>query len=106
MSETDFSRRVDETRLVVPALGKVYNLFAPYSYAFMRFCTGAILVPHGYAKIFEGGVWRTGGITALGLSPPLLWSFLVAGVEFFGAIFLAIGLFTRLAAAAVAIEML
>ncbi|HWG07335.1 MAG TPA: DoxX family protein [Beijerinckiaceae bacterium] len=106
MSESDFSGDVDETRLLFPALGKVYGLFAPYSYAFMRFCTGAILVPHGYAKLFEGGVWRTGGETALGLSPPIVWSFLVAGVEFFGAILLAIGLFTRFAAAAVTTEML
>ncbi len=106
MSETDFSGDGDETRLFFPALGKVYGLFAPYSYSFMRFCTGAILVPHGYAKFFEGGVWRTGGVTALGLSPPLLWSFLVAGTEFFGAILLAIGLFTRFAAAAVTMEML
>ena len=97
---------VDEKRLVFPALAKLYKLFAPYSYAFMRFCTGAILVPHGYAKVFEGGVWRTGGIESLGLWPPIAWSFLVAGVEFFGAIFLAIGFLTRFAAAAIAIEML
>ena len=73
---------VDEKRLVFPALANLYKPFAPYSYTFMRFCTGAILVPHGYAKLFEGGVWHTGGIEALGLWPPLAWSFLVAGVEF------------------------
>jgi putative oxidoreductase len=84
----------------------LYRPLAPYSYAFMRFCTGAILVPHGYAKLFEGGVWRTGGIQALGLSPPIVWSFLVAGVEFFCAIMLAIGFLTRFAAAAIAVEML
>jgi putative oxidoreductase len=104
--EIDRTHGVDEKRLVFPALAKIYKPFAPYSYAFMRFCTGAILVPHGYLKLFGGGVWRTGGITSLGLWPPLAWSFLVSGVEFFGAIMLAIGLFTRFAAAAVAVEML
>ena len=105
MSEADFSG-ADEKRLIFPALARLYKPFAPYSYSFMRFCTGAILVPHGYAKLFEGGVWRTGSITALGLSPPIVWSFLVAGTEFFGAILLAIGLFTRAAAVAVTTEML
>jgi putative oxidoreductase len=104
--EVDLTRGVDEKRLVFPALARLYKPFAPYSYAFMRFSAGAILVPHGYAKLFEGGVWRTGGVAAMGLWPPLAWSFLVAGVEFFGAIMLAIGLFTRFAAAAIAIEML
>ncbi len=104
--EAEFSGEVDEKRLVFPALAKFYGFFAPYSYAFIRFCTGAILVPHGYAKLFQGGVWRAGGVASLGLWPPIAWSFLVAGVEFFGAIMLAIGLFTRLAAAAIAIEML
>ena len=49
-------------RLVFPVLANLYKPFAPYSYAFMRFCTGVIMVPHGYAKLFEGGVWHTGGV--------------------------------------------
>lgn len=97
---------VDEKRLVFPALASLYRPLAPYSYAFMRFCTGAILVPHGYTKLFQGGAWHTGGVESMGLWPPIVWSFLVAGVEFFGAIMLAVGLFTRFAAAAIAIEML
>lgn len=101
----DAAGEIDARRLVFPGLANVYRPLAPYSYAFMRFCTGAILVPHGYLKLFAGGVWRTGGVERLGLSPPLVWSFLVAGIEFFGAILLAIGLLTRFAAAAIALEM-
>jgi putative oxidoreductase len=105
-ADDNAAREIDARRLLVPALAKLYRPLASYSYAFMRFCTGAILIPHGYAKLFEGGVWRTGGIASMGLWPPIVWSFLVAGVEFFGAIMLAVGFLTRLAAASIAIEML
>ena len=39
-------------RLIIPALGRIYEAGAPYSYAFMRFTTGAILFPHGHQKVF------------------------------------------------------
>lgn len=38
-------------RLLFPALGKLYERLSPYSYAFMRFCLGAALAPHGFQKI-------------------------------------------------------
>jgi putative oxidoreductase len=44
---------IDRRRLIVPALGKVYEAGAPYSYAFIRFATGAILFPHGFQKVFH-----------------------------------------------------
>ena len=46
---------VDEKRLVFPALATLYKPFAPYSYAFMRFCTGAILVPQRAVTELQGG---------------------------------------------------
>ena len=42
---------IDRNRLLIPALGGIYEKLSPYSYAFMRFCTGAVLVPHGVQKI-------------------------------------------------------
>jgi putative oxidoreductase len=48
MSET-----IDRRRLIIPALGKIYEAGAPYSYAFIRFATGAILFPHGFQKVFH-----------------------------------------------------
>jgi hypothetical protein len=41
---------IDRRRLIIPALGGLYETFAPYAYAFTRFATGAILVPHGVQK--------------------------------------------------------
>ena len=50
--------QVDRTRLIVPGMAGVYQRFAPYSYAFMRFVTGAILVPHGIQKVFNAPIDR------------------------------------------------
>jgi hypothetical protein len=38
-------------RLLIPALGRFYRSISRYSYSFMRFCTGAVLVPHGAQKV-------------------------------------------------------
>src|SRR5689334_1941782 len=40
-------------KLVFPALAGLYENCAPYSYAIIRFATGAILVPHGVQKILN-----------------------------------------------------
>jgi putative oxidoreductase len=88
-----------ETRSIIPGLNNVYASLAPYSYAFMRFCTGAILAPHGIQKLFFGGlVGNTAAVARMGLYPPGFWSFLVGFTECFCAIALALGLFTRVAA--------
>jgi putative oxidoreductase len=86
-----------ETRSIIPGLGNIYAKVAPYSYAFMRFCTGAILAPHGIQKLFLGGL-NTASIARMGLQPPELWAYLVGFTECFCAIALALGLFTRVAA--------
>jgi len=97
----------ENQKLFVPALGGLYRMLSPYSYAFMRFCTGAVLVPHGWSKVASG--WATGaGIKAIagkGLPFPEVLAYLTVFSEFAAAILLAIGLFTRFAAATVAIQM-
>jgi putative oxidoreductase len=94
-------------RLMVPALSGLYQALGPYSYALMRFALGAILVPHGVVKLFMGGAQglAKGGIGGLNLEPALAWAYWIGGVEFFGAIMLAIGLFTRPVALIIFIEM-
>lgn len=93
-------------RLFFPALGPIYDRLSPYSYAFMRFCTGAVLVPHGWDKLFHGDMAKqAAGIAAHGVPAPLLLAYAVTFTEFFSAAFVAIGLFTRVAAATIAVEM-
>src|SRR5215510_11675078 len=45
---------IDTRRLIFPALGGFYQSIAPYSYAIIRFCAGAIVIYHGYMKLFGG----------------------------------------------------
>jgi putative oxidoreductase len=98
---------IDRQRLIVPAMSGVYQSFAPYSYAFMRFVTGAILVPHGIQKVFTAQIGRFAtNIGAKGIPFADLLAYLVFFTESVGAICLAIGLFTRIAAAMVGLQML
>lgn len=93
-------------RLVIPGLSGLYQTLAPYSYSFMRFCVGAMLVPHGYFKLFHGQVHGLAGLMAhLGLQPALAWAYWIGILEFFGGIMLALGLLTRPVAIMIAVEM-
>jgi putative oxidoreductase len=73
----------------------------------MRFVTGAILVPHGIQKVFSAPIGRyIETIGGKGIPFSELLAYLVFFTESVGAICLAIGLFTRIAAAMVGIQML
>ena len=99
--------QIDRNRLIVPGMAGVYQRFAPYSYAFMRFVTGAILVPHGIQKVFTAPIDRyIVNIGGKGIPFSELLAYLVFFTESAGAICLAIGLFTRIAAAMIFIQMM
>jgi putative oxidoreductase len=95
-----------EPQAYIPALRRFYVSLAPYSYSFIRFCVGAIIVRHGFPKVFAGGAAGLSGFLAgkLHLEPALLWAWIIACVECGGGALLAIGLFTRLVSAALVIE--
>jgi putative oxidoreductase len=97
----------DQPKLIVPALGALYQRFSPYSCALMRFATGAILVPHGVQKILNTPIAKFApNIAAKGLPLPEALAYLTYFVESVAAACLAIGLLTRIAAAMIGIEML
>src|SRR5438445_11520939 len=97
----------DEPKLIFPGLGDLYQRFSPFSYALMRFATGAILVPHGIQKILNTPIAKFApNIAAKGLPFAEGLSYLTYFAESVAAACLAIGLFTRIAAAVVGIEML
>jgi len=104
IDETD---DIDESRLIIPGLAGFYRRAAPLSYAFMRVLVGLLFLPIGIDKMFFGGAARiaAGNILRIGVQPPLAWAWTVAGLEFFGAILLVLGLFTRPVAFALAIEL-
>jgi putative oxidoreductase len=90
---------IDQRRLMVPALAGLYGNVSSYAYALLRVVTGLMLLPGGIDKMFYGGAGRiaAGNITQLGgiFKPAIAWGWAVAAIEFFGAILLVVGLFTR-----------
>jgi putative oxidoreductase len=73
----------------------------------LRAMVGIVFVAHGYQKFF---VWGIGGVTGafaqMGIPAPHVSAYLAASAEFFGGLFLLLGLLTRLAAIPVAITMI
>jgi len=95
-----------EPQPYVPALRRCYASLAPYAYPFIRFVVGAIIVRHGFPKVFQGGAAGLAGLLAgkMHLEPSLVWAWVIAVVECGGGALLAIGLFTRLVSFALVIE--
>src|ERR1700691_6147693 len=88
---------IDSTRLIIPGLAGLYQSVAPYSYALIRFIAGAILVFHGYNKLFVAGVQGVADqvVAVLGLPVPLAWAYFIGILECFGGAALAVGFLTR-----------
>jgi putative oxidoreductase len=71
---------IDRSRLLIPALGGLYARFAPFAYAFMRFSTGAVLLPHGINKLLTGSLaGQAASIDRRGVP----FAFLLAGLTIF-----------------------
>ncbi|UCH73821.1 MAG: DoxX family protein [Rhodospirillales bacterium] len=94
---------MDRSRLIIPALGGIYETFSPYTWLMVRVITGVLLIPHGYAKLFTAGAidGTAGFMDSLGLAPGVFWAWVIALLEFFGGILLAVGFLTRPIAAMV-----
>jgi putative oxidoreductase len=91
-----------ETKLIIPAVGGLYEAGKSWAYPLIRFAVGFWMVPHGAQKLFGmfgGNIKGTAGFFAkIGLEPALTMAYLAGVVEFFGGILIAIGLLTRPAA--------
>jgi putative oxidoreductase len=103
----DETSRIEADRLLIPGLAGFYHQVAPLGYAVLRIALALMFLSGGIDKLFLGGAGRiaAGNITRLGLAPTTAWAWLVTGVEFFGAILLGLGLFTRPAAFALTVEL-
>jgi putative oxidoreductase len=75
--------------------------------AVLRIVTGIVFAAHGYQKFFLMGLDGTAGFfTQLGVPLPAAAAVLVATLELAGGIALALGIFTRLIAIPLAMDML
>jgi putative oxidoreductase len=75
----------------------------PLALLVMRLALGAIMVAHGYHKVFGGLQHHAQVVASLGL--PAWTSYLSSFAEFFGGLLVLLGLFTRVAALAICIDM-
>ena len=69
----------------------------------MRLTLGAVMVGHGYHKVFGGLQHHAQVVASLGL--PAWTSYLSSFAEFFGGLLVLLGLFTRVAALAICIDL-
>ena len=79
------------------------NRMQPFALLVMRLVLGAIMIAHGYHKVWGGFHHHMDFVGSLGF--PKRLAYLSAGTEFFGGIAIVLGLFTRFFAAAFIIEM-
>lgn len=80
-----------------------YQFYAPL---LLRLALGAIFLVHGWPKLAHDKTQFAGWLESMKFKPGKFWAWVVASVEFFGAIFLLAGFFTQLAALILAIEFL
>jgi len=82
---------------------KSMSLWAPLP---LRLAVGVVFMYHGYGKLFGGLAGFAQGLAQMGMPAPHFMAALAAGGEFFGGLFLLLGLFTRLAAIPPSVVML
>jgi putative oxidoreductase len=75
----------------------------PLALFVMRLALGAVMVAHGYHKVFGGLHQHVQFVASLGL--PAWSAYLSAFAEFFGGLLVLIGLFTRVAAFAICFDL-
>ena len=79
------------------------NRLQPLALLVMRLVLGAIMIAHGYHKVFGGFHHHMDMVGSLGL--PRWLAYFFTGTEFFGGIAIVLGLFTRFFSLAFVIEM-
>jgi len=76
----------------------------PLALLVLRIVLGAVMIAHGYPKVFGGLHHHVGFVRSLGL--PGWLAYCSAFAEFFGGILVIAGLITRIAALAILIDLL
>jgi putative oxidoreductase len=80
------------------------NRLHPVGLLVLRLALGAVMIAHGYQKVFGGMTQFTGMLSHMGI--PAWMGYLTAAAEFGGGILVVVGFLTRFAAFAIFIDML
>lgn len=113
-ANTDGAAETDGMRLLIPALAPFYDRARPLSYAALRVAFGLTIVTHGVPKLLgishgsmadpmAGSINLMTNVLNLPFAPAL--AAVVALLETFGGLAVAIGLGTRLVAPMLAVQM-
>lgn len=100
-----FGRNTTQPKLLFPGLAGFYAWAPEVGYTLVRLVIGYILFMHGWAKVNAGFAAEVAYFVKVGFALPAVCAFIIIFLETVGAICVAIGLFTRLFAAALAIEL-
>lgn len=84
-----------ETKLIIPALRRIYEFLGDYADLLLRVLVGVLFIPHGYAKLFVATEKFVTFFGSLGFNPPVLVTYFIGSLEFFGGIAIIFGLLTR-----------
>jgi putative oxidoreductase len=96
-----------EPRLAIPRLAPFYAHAREISWLIVRLAVGGTLLVHGWNKLMGPGVaaFASGSLARRGIEPSLPLAYVVFFLETVGAICIMLGLFTRVIAAMIAVEM-
>jgi putative oxidoreductase len=86
------------SKLLIPYLERFYDSSSYYSYTLIRFVAGAMMVPHGYIKLFVNLDGTVDFFKSVQLELAYQLALYIGILEFFGGIFLALGFLTRFVA--------
>ncbi len=101
------SDSMNKPRLLFPQLQSFYDKVEPLSWPLVRLTAGLMIIPHGWPKLMAG-VEATAQTALIrrGIEPAWPLALSLITLETIGGLCVALGLFTRFWAAAIAIEML
>lgn len=94
-----------EPRLLLPFLEPFYRVVVPLAWPLVRIAVSWNLIVHGWGKVLRGPAAQAAQLAKDGSDFGLPLAYLLIFVELVGGVCIALGLFTRFFAAAVAIEM-
>ena len=85
-------------QILIPPLGRLYDLFRPITEPLIRLIAGGALAYHGYQILFGGIEGAANFFESVGFENGVLWAWVVGFLQLVCGLCLAAGLLTRLVA--------